>query len=116
MSRNTIMAVLVMTVIMGSCGRTHVSAGKELSLSEKIKGCWGVFEETGNSVLCFEDNDSVFWVDPSEWCTYTIENDTIIMWQDSFEYFRGRIEYRNDSLFLSNDDLDFAWAMERYQE
>ena len=116
MRSNAIIAVLLMAVIMGGCGRTHVSAGKELSLSEKIKGCWGVFEETGNSVLCFEDNDSVFWVDPSEWCTYTIVNDTITMWQDTFEYFRGRIEYRNDSLFLSPSWSDFTWALGRYGE
>jgi hypothetical protein len=105
-------AVLLMTALFAGCGSQPISTGQELPQLEKIKGCWGVFPETGNSVLCFEDNDSVFWVDPSVWCTYAIENDTITMWQDTFEYFRGRIEYRNDSLFLSTHD--FTWEFGRY--
>lgn len=60
------------------------------------------------------ENDSVFWVDPSLWCTYSIENDTITMMQDTAVYFRGQIGYRNDTLFLG--DSDFVWKYERYKE
>lgn len=81
---------------------------------DSLQGCWGVHPETGNSILCFMENDSVFWVDPSRWCTYSIEDDTITMMQDTTVYFRGQIEYRNDTLFLS--DSDFVWKYERYKE
>ncbi len=79
-----------------------------------LQGCWGTHPETGNSILCFMENDSVFWVDPSLWCTYSIEDDTITMLQDTSVYFRGQIEYRNDTLFLSDSDL--VWKYERYKE
>ena len=81
---------------------------------DSILGCWGTHPETGNSILCFEINDSVFWVDPSLWCTYSIENDTITMLLDTLVYFKGRIEYRNDTLSISDDD--FTWNYERYNE
>ena len=81
---------------------------------DSLRGCWGKHPETGNSILCFMENDSVFWVDPSLWCTYSIEDDTITMLQDTTVYFRGQIEYRNDTLFLS--DSDFVWKYERYKE
>lgn len=60
------------------------------------------------------ENDSVFWVDPSLWCTYSINDDTITMLQDTAVYYRGQIEYRNDTLFLI--DSDFVWEYERYKE
>ena len=81
---------------------------------DSLQGCWGTHPETGNSILCFMENDSVFWVDPSWWCTYSIEDDTITMLQDTSVYFRGQIEYRNDTLFLR--DSDFVWEYERYKE
>ncbi len=81
---------------------------------DSLQGCWGTHPETGNSILCFMENDSVFWVDPSLWCTYSIEDDTITMMQDTAVYFRGHIEYRNDTLFLR--DSDFVWEYERYKE
>ena len=81
---------------------------------DSLRGCWGINPETGNSILCFMENDSVFWVDPSLWCTYSIEDDTITMLQDTTVYFRGQIEYRNDTLFLG--DSDFVWKYERYKE
>ena len=81
---------------------------------DSLQGCWGTHPETGNSILCFMENDSVFWVDPSLWCTYSIEDGTITMLQDTSVYFRGQIEYRNDSLFLR--DSDFVWEYERYKE
>ena len=81
---------------------------------DSIQGCWGTHPETGNSVLYIGDNDSLFWVDPSLWCSYAIENDTITILSDTFVYFRGRIEYRNDTLFFS--DSDIAWEYERYKE
>ena len=81
---------------------------------DSLQGCWGTHPETGNSILCFMENDSVFWVDPSLWCTYSIEDDTITMLQDTSVYFRGQIEYRNDTLFLR--DSDFVWEYERYKE
>ena len=81
---------------------------------DSLQGCWGTHPETGNSILCFMENDSVFWVDPSRWCTYSIEDDTITMMQDTTVYFRGQIEYRNDTLFLR--DSDFVWEYERYKE
>ena len=81
---------------------------------DSLQGCWGIHPETGNSILCFMENDSVFWVDPSLWCTYSIEDDTITMLQDTSVYFRGHIEYRNDTLFLG--DSDFVWKYERYKE
>ena len=81
---------------------------------DSLQGCWGTHPETGNSILCFMENDSVFWVDPSLWCTYSIEDGTITMLQDTSVYFRGQIEYRNDTLFLR--DSDFVWEYERYKE
>ena len=81
---------------------------------DSMQGCWGTHPETGNSILCFMENDSVFWVDPSLWCTYSIEDGTITMLQDTSVYFRGQIEYRNDTLFLR--DSDFVWEYERYKE
>ena len=81
---------------------------------DSLRGCWGIHPETGNSILCFMENDSVFWVDPSLWCTYSIEDGTITMLQDTSVYFRGQIEYRNDTLFLR--DSDFVWEYERYKE
>ena len=81
---------------------------------DSLQGCWGTHPETGNSILCFMENDSVFWVDPSLWCTYSIEDGTITMLQDTSVYFRGQIEYRNDTLFLC--DSDFVWEYERYKE
>lgn len=79
-----------------------------------LQGCWGTHPETGNSILCFMENDSVFWVDQSLWCTYSINDDTITMLQDTSVYFRGQIEYRNDTLLLR--DSDFVWKYERYKE
>ena len=81
---------------------------------DSLQGCWGIHPETGNSILCFMENDSVFWVDLSLWCTYSIEDDTITMLQDTTVYFRGQIGYRNDTLFLG--DSDFVWKYERYKE
>ena len=81
---------------------------------DSLRGCWGINPETGNSILCFMENDSVFWVDLSLWCTYSIEDDTITMLQDTTVYFRGQIGYRNDTLFLG--DSDFVWKYERYKE
>ena len=80
---------------------------------DSIKGCWGTDSETGNSILYIGDNDSLFWVDPSLWCTYYIENDTITILSDTFVYCRGRVEYRNDTLFFS--DSDYSWEYERYK-
>ena len=81
---------------------------------DSIQGCWGTHPETGNSILCFVNNDSVFWVDPSLWCTYSIENDTVTMLLDTLVYLKGRIEYRNDTLLIS--DNDFVWKYERFNE
>lgn len=81
---------------------------------DSIHGCWGTHPETGNSILCFVNNDSVFWVDPSLWCTYSIENDTVTMLLDTLVYLKGRIEYRNDTLLIS--DNDFVWKYERFNE
>lgn len=114
MNENSIVVLFIMTALFAGCGSQHITVGQDYSLLGKIMGLLGVFPETGNIVFCFENNDSVFWVDPSVWCTYTIENDTITMWHDTYEYFRGRIEYRNDSLFLG--DNDFTWEFERNKD
>lgn len=81
---------------------------------DSIQGCWGTHPETGNSMLYIGDNDSLFWVDPSLWCSYAIENDTITILSDTFVYFRGRIVYRNDTLFFS--DSDYSFEYERYKD
>ena len=78
-----------------------------------IEGCWGINPETGNSILCFSSPDSVFWVDPSVWCKYHIDGDTIIMETTDAVYFQGQIKIQDDSLFLS--DFDYTWRYERYE-
>lgn len=79
-----------------------------------IKGCWGTDAETGNSIFCITSPDSLFWVDASLWCYYTIENDTITMMSDDWIYYIGRISYKNDTIILSNDESSFSY--ERYQQ
>lgn len=83
------------------------------NLSDLIKGCWGIHPETGNSILCFTGSDSAFWVDPSVWCKYRIEGDTIIMETTDAVFFQGQIKIHDDSLFLS--DFDDTWRYERYK-
>jgi len=90
------------------------TTNEETAFNNSIIGCWGNHIETGNSILCITDTDSLFWVDPSLWCTYSINNDTITMNIDTFIYFQGRIEIRNDTLILMN--CDFSWEYERYKE
>lgn len=90
------------------------TTNEETAFNNSIIGCWGNHIETGNSILCITDTDSLFWVDPSLWCTYSINNDTITMNIDTFIYFQGRIEIRNDTLILMNSD--FSWEYERYKE
>ena len=118
--------VLILGVLLcAACGQKVISNVDEQSQEsvascrmdfpkDSLQGCWGTHPETGNSILCFMENDSVFWVDPSLWCTYSIEDGTITMLQDTSVYFRGQIEYRNDTLFLR--DSDFVWEYERYKE
>jgi hypothetical protein len=118
--------VLILGVLLcAACGQRVISNVDEQSQEsvascrmdfpkDSLQGCWGTHPETGNSILCFMENDSVFWVDPSLWCTYSIEDGTITMLQDTSVYFRGQIEYRNDTLFLR--DSDFVWEYERYKE
>ena len=119
-----IILILAVFLFVG-CGQKATSDADEQSQEsvascrmdfpkDSLQGCWGTHPETGNSILCFMENDSVFWVDPSLWCTYSIEDGTITMLQDTSVYFRGQIEYRNDTLFLR--DSDFVWEYERYKE
>ena len=118
--------VLILGVLLcAGCGQRVISNDDEQSPEsvtsrqedfpyDSLQGCWGTHPETGNSILCFMENDSVFWVDQSLWCTYSINDDTITMLQDTSVYYRGQIEYRNDTLFLI--DSDFVWEYERYKE
>ena len=118
--------VLILGVLLcAGCGQRVISNVDEQSPEsvtsrqmdfpyDSLQGCWGNHPETGNSILCFMENDSVFWVDQSLWCTYSINDDTITMLQDTSVYYRGQIEYRNDTLFLI--DSDFVWEYERYKE
>lgn len=89
------------------------AANSKTAFNDSIFGCWGNHIETGNSILCITDTDSLFWVDPSLWCTYSINNDTITMNIDTFIYFQGRIEIRNDTLILKSDD--FTWEYGRFK-
>ena len=118
-----IILILVVFLFVG-CGQKATSDADSLTQEsvtrhqsdfpyDSIKGCWGTDSETGNSILYIGDNDSLFWVDPSLWCTYYIENDTITILSDTFVYCRGRVEYRNDTLFFS--DSDYSWEYERYK-
>lgn len=114
MRHTIIIAALLIMILLGGCSRPPFESNKGTTTFDLIQGCWGVHPETGNSVLCITAPDSLFWVDPSLWCKYSIKNDTITMLLDTFVYFEGRIEYRDDSLILSNSD--FTWVYERYQE
>ena len=117
--------ILILGVLLFvSCGQKAINDADSLTQEpvtphqsdlpyNSIKGCWGTDPETGNSILYIGDNDSLFWVDPSLWCTYYIENDTITILSDTFVYCRGRVEYRNDTLFFS--DSDYSWEYERYK-
>ncbi len=89
------------------------AANSKTAFNDSIFGCWGNHPETGNSILCITSRDSLFWVDPSLWCTYRINNDTITMTVDTFVYFQGRVEFRNDSLLLKSDD--FTWEYGRFK-
>lgn len=106
-------------LLLAGCGHVTVSETNGRTQDhqivfpyDSIQGCWGTHPETGNSILCFMGKDSALWVDPSLWCAYTIENDTITMLLDTFVYFSGRIEYRNDTLFLNENE--FNWEYERF--
>jgi len=117
MKPSKLFIVLVGLMVLCGCNPSgkmpSEKADKDCPLFDSIKGCWGVHPETGNSILCITGPDSLFWVDPSLWCTYTLEDDTITMLQDTFVYFKGHIELRNDSLILS--DSDFTWQYERFR-
>lgn len=103
----------IVSEVIEEADNNLLSSGNNSNLQDSILGCWGTHPETGNSILCFTSSDSVFWVDPSIWCRYSISHDTIIMETDGAVYFQGKIKIQDDYLFLS--DFDYIWRYERYE-